>query len=452
MDKISNHDAIRRWAEEAKSVSHISAVVCDLNGVLRGKKAPIKDIEKIIRGSFKLPLSTLLLDIWGRDVMQSGQVLETGDVDGVLAPTSRGIIPVSWGVSPTALFPLSMNRFNGEPYEGDARQVLASIVQQYKSRDMTPVCAMELEFYLYKPADAGKGLSAPGGGRAVAAASLYDLNELEHVSPIIEETYAVCARLGIPVGATISEGGAGQFEINLVHQSDALRAADDALLLKQIVKGVAKKHGLAATFMATPFGDDAGNGLHLHVSILNGAGENVFDNGKPEGSKQLRHAIGGLLEALPTSMLVFAPHANSYRRLREGTHAPTKCNWGYDNRTAAIRVPSGSNTSRRIEHRVAGADANPYLVMAVILGAMLNGLEEKTPLGAPAHGNAYESGSANLPNSWQDAISAFATSSMMRKIFNDLLVDAFTACKRQELETLAAIVPPAEIEAYLETV
>lgn len=452
MNESSTHSAILDWAAQEKSITHISAVLCDLNGVYRGKKTPLEDVRKIVEGGFKLPLSTLFLDVWGRDALRSGQVLETGDIDGVLQPTDCGILPLPWGATPTALLPLSMFRSDGAPYEADPRQALAQILRRYQSKGMTPVCALELEFYLYKPAPEKGGLAAPGGGRAIAANALYDLNELEQVSPFIDDVYLSCAEMGVPAGAVISEGGAGQFEINLGHRANALRAADDGQLLKQIVKGVAAKHGLAATFMAKPYGDEAGNGLHLHVSVLNEAGDNIFDDSAKDGSQQLQYAVGGLLTALPHTMLVFAPHANSYRRLRSGSHAPTKCSWGYDNRTTAIRIPSGSNSSRRFEHRVAGADANPYLVMAAVLGAALYGMENCITPPAPVQGNAYDSDGTDIPSSWDEAIAAFSESQLAREIFSDLLVDVFSACKRQELETFAKTVPVAELEAYLETV
>ena len=183
-------------------------------------------------------------------------------------------------------------------------------------------------------------------------------------------------RWDIPADTAISETGLGQFEINLMHSDDALRAADDTWLFKMMVKGLARRHGFAASFMAKPYPEYSGNGLHTHFSLLDRDGNNVFDNGGPEGTTMLHNAVAGCLAAMHDCTLIFAPHANSYDRLVPGMHAPTGIAWAYENRTAAVRIPSGSSAARRIEHRVAGGDVNPYLMLAAILGAALIGIED----------------------------------------------------------------------------
>ena len=429
--------------------SSVFAAVCDLNGVYRGKKAPGVDVEKIKQGDYKLPLSTLFLDIWGRDVIASGQVLETGDIDGVLAPTARGVLPTPWKGDRASIIPLSMQRQDGSLYLADPRNALSKVLDRYAAKGLTPVCAAELEFYLYR---------RPGGDDAApiafsdGASAMYSLDALEDIEPVLNDIDAAAAAMDIPVKAAISESGGGQFEINLGHRSDALSAADDAQLLKYVIRGVAKKHGLGATFMAKPFSGEAGDGMHLHVSVVDSKGANIFDDGSEEGAPALRHAIGGALQTLGDAMLIFAPHGNSYRRLRAGSHAPTTLTWGYDNRTAAIRVPSGPHSARRFEHRVAGADTNPYLVFAAILGAALDGIERKTDPGPAIVGDAYARGTEKLSCDWAQAIAAFDASPSMRAIFDPFLVSVFAACKRQEWDTLMNDIPPAEHKAYLRTV
>ena len=183
----------------------------------------------------------------------------------------------------------------------------------------------------------------------------------------LSDIYKACELQNIPADAAISENGCGQFEINLLHVDDPLKAGDDAIFFKRIVKSVARKHGMIASFMAKPYGEESGSGLHVHFSLLDSDGNNVFDDNGESGTDLLKYAVNGLISAMPESMLIFAPHYNSYRRLTPGTHAPTSAGWGYENRTAAIRIPGGDSKARRIEHRVAGADANPYLVLASIL-------------------------------------------------------------------------------------
>jgi glutamine synthetase len=246
--------------------------------------------------------------------------------------------------------------------------------------------------------------------------------------------------------------GCGQFELNFRHVADPLRAADDAQLFKYLVKGVAARHGFGATFMAKPYGDQAGSGLHVHVSLLDERGRNAFAGDTAEGSPLLRQAIAGLIADLPEAMLVFAPHFNSYRRVREGTHAPTQASWGYENRTTAIRIPAGRDEDRRIEHRVAGADANPYLVLATLLGSALRGVEEGLMAPPPLAGSGYEGDAPRLPTGWAEAIHRFEESEAMNAILGADLVRVFAATKRQERDLFAARLSPFEIETYLDLI
>jgi glutamine synthetase len=258
--------------------------------------------------------------------------------------------------------------------------------------------------------------------------------------------------MDIPADTAISEAGLGQFEINLMHQDDALRAADDAWLFKMLVKGMARRHGFAASFMAKPYEDYSGSGLHMHFSILDENGNNIFDDGGPRGTDTLRHAVGGCLAAMHDSTLVFAPHANSYDRLVPGAHAPTRICWAYENRTSAVRVPSGNPAARRIEHRVAGGDVNPYLTVAAILGAALMGIEDRIEPQAPITGNAYDLDLPQVPTDWGQAIEIFANSPLMPRIFPAELIRNLTLTKRQELHYMAELSPSEQVEIYLDTV
>ena len=232
---------------------------------------------------------------------------------------------------------------------------------------------------------------------------------------------------------------------------DPLAAADHALFFKRFVKGIARKYGLAASFMAKPFLDRAGNGFHVHFSLLDANGDNVFNNGGSEGSELLRHAVGGLLDLMRASALVFAPHRNSYRRLQPNAHAPTEVTWGYETRHAAIRIPGGPPAARRIEHRVAGADANPYLVLAAVLGAALHGIENRIEPPQPMVA-APDGTGATLPHDWKNAIAAFEASTGLARVFDPILRDHFIGMKKQELQIFSRQISPFEHETYLETV
>ena len=257
---------------------------------------------------------------------------------------------------------------------------------------------------------------------------------------------------GIPADAAISENGAGQFEINMRHVDDPLRAADDAVLFKRLVRGIARKHGFAATFMAKPYGDLAGSGFHVHFSLVDENGVNVFDNGGEEGTPLMLNAVAGLLATMQQNTLTFAPHENSYRRLLPGAHAPTNVAWGYENRTAAIRIPGGDHRARRIEHRVAGADANPYLVLTSILGGALLGIEQDMQPVAPITGDAYTMKLDNLPLDWATAIDAFRKGPDVPGLFSARLQTMMVECKTQELRKFARQVTHFEYDTYLEIV
>ena len=441
------------WLDSQTEIRSLRAAVCDLNGVMRGKRIPVEQAEKVLAGGLRMPLSVVGVDIWGEDIVNSPLVFATGDADGLCEPIGRGILPMDWTAEPTALIPLWLREENGTSFGGDPRRALAGIVERFRGHGLTPVVAMELEFYLYDPAEQRPVAPvSPVTGKRLDADSVLSIDELDDFGSFFRDVYAACAQQGVPADSAIAENGIGQFEINLMHVDDPLRAADDAVLFKRIVKGVARKHGFAASFMAKPYGGRSGSGLHVHFSLLDEKGRNVFDNGRDDGSDTLRHAVGGLIDAMAETTLLFAPHANSYRRLRPGTHAPSAAAWGYENRTVAVRIPGGSPKARRIEHRVAGADANPYLVLAGILAGALVGIERQTTPPAPVTGDAYALHFKSLPPDWASAIDAFAAGQIVSDTLPPMLRDMLVACKRQELQTFAAQVTDFEYETYLDMV
>ncbi len=440
------------WLKARPEIKNLRVGLCDLNGIMRGKLIPVHQAEKALSGGLRIPLSTTSVDIWGNDIADSRLVYETGDGDGILEWTGRDILPMDWMDQPTGLIPLWMHEENGTPFSADPRQALAAVLDKYAELGLTPVVATELEFYLVDPNQTRPmAPKSPKTGKQLSANAVLSVDEIDHFDGFFNDVYAACATMGVPADAAIAEGGAGQFEINLIHRDDALQAADDAMLFKRIVKGTARKHNLTASFMSKPYAERAGNGLHIHYSLLDKNGSNVFDNGSEQGSKIMQHAVAGLLEAMQESTLIFAPHLNSYRRLQPQTHAPTTICWGYENRHAAIRIPGGSPVARRIEHRVAGADANPYLVLAAILGAALEGIKSKNIPGAPIDGDNFSTDLPQLPSSWDAAIAKFENGKVLPQIFSPLMLDLFTNCKKQEADVFAAQVTDFEFSTYLET-
>ena len=449
----SGLEVAERWLADNPGIDHVTAAVADINGTLRGKRLPRVQVIKAMKGGLRMPPSTLGVDIWGRDVLDNALVFETGDADGILEPTGRGPLPVGWVEPPTALLPLWMANEDGSPFAGDPRRALADIAGRYQRLGLTSVTATELEFYLVDPKKGRpRPPRSPVNGERLAFDGVLSAGEIDAFAPFLDDVYAAAEASAIPADTAIAEGGCGQFEINLLHVADPLKAADDALFFKHLVKGIARQHDLAASFMAKPYGDQAGSGFHIHFSLLNDAGDNVFDNGGDEGSEILQNAVGGLLAAMGESTLLFAPHLNSYRRLRKGTHAPTALAWGYENRTTAIRIPGGAQAARRIEHRVAGADANPYLVMSAVLGAALIGIERKLTPPAPTGGDAYALDLPALPPDWPSATAAFERGELIGEILNPTLHGMIAACKRQEIERFADHVTEFEYQSYMETV
>ncbi|MFN0113448.1 MAG: glutamine synthetase family protein [Paracoccaceae bacterium] len=444
---------MKDWLRKHPQVRTIRVAAADLNGQPRGKRIPSRFADKVATDGTRFPFSVLNLDIWGEDIEDSPLLFDSGDADGVLKPTERGFLPMPWLEAPTALLPIWMFHEDGRPYEGDPRHALAHVVSRYHKRGLTPVVAMELEFFLID--DSGKTLQvppSPRSGKRRKAAEILSIRALDAFDTFFTDLYDACEAMDIPGDTASSEAGLGQFEINLMHQDDALRAADDAWLFKLLVKGLARRHGFAASFMAKPYPEYSGNGLHTHFSVLDEAGRNVFSNGGPEGSDILKHAIAGCLHAMNDSALIFAPHLNSYERLIPEAHAPNQVCWAYENRTAAIRVPSGNPSSRRIEHRVAGGDVNPYLMLAAILGAALNGIEAAIDPPPPITGNAYALDLPTIPDTWGGAIDTFEKSKIMPKIFSKELIRNYVQTKRQEMHYMAELSPMEQTEIYLDTV
>ncbi len=444
---------MKNWLRKNPHVRTIRVAAADLNGQPRGKRVPTRFADKVTTEGTRFPFSVLNLDIWGEDIDDSPLVFDSGDRDGVLKPTERGFLPMPWLETPSALLPIWMFHEDGRPYEGDPRHALRAVLDRFKARGLTPVCAVELEFFLID--DSGRNLQipiSPRSGKRRKAAETLSIRALDQFDSFFTDLYDACEEMDIPADTAISEAGLGQFEINMMHCDDALRAADDAWLFKMLVKGLARRHGFAASFMAKPYEDYPGSGLHTHFSVLDQSGKNVFDNGGPEGTDLMKSAVAGCISAMPGSALVFAPHLNSYDRLVPGNHAPTGVSWAYENRTSSIRIPSGSSSARRIEHRVSGGDVNPYLMLAAVLGAAITGIEDGATPPPPVTGNAYDADLPQIPDNWQAAIDAFESDPYVARIFAPEMIRNLVLTKRQELHYMQELTPEERVIIYLDTV
>ena len=438
------------FLEASGDLHTVEVVLADTNGVLRGKWLPGSALEKIYDGGVQLPFSLFGLDVWGREVEKTGLHIETGDKDASCRPVPGTLVSVPWANRPTAQVLLSCYDSEGGPFLADPRHVLARLMQRLAEKGLSATAAFELEFYLFDDENPEVAQPRPVFSTELGPArqNMYALADLEALQPLVDDIRAGADAQGIMADAAVSEAAPGQFEVNLHHRSDALAAADDAVLLRRLVQGVARKHGMKASFMAKPFNDWPGNGMHVHVS-LDGTDGNIFAD--PEtGEKALRHCVSGLLDTMPQAQALFISTFNGYRRMQPGSYAPTAICWGHDNRSVAVRVPSAEGKARRIEHRIAGADANPYLVLAGILAGMLAGLDNQKEPPAPVAGNAYEQEAFTELSPWMDeAIDAFERSALMKAALGTEMHKVFTAIKRDELAAFGREISQLERETYL---
>jgi glutamine synthetase len=436
--------------EQHPDVEMVEAFIVDVNGVLRGKWVPRKNAAKAFDAGLQLPLSAFAPDIWGNNVPTTGLITQTGDNDGTCLAVPESLKIVPWLEEPTAQVLLTM------PFFGDPRQVLARVLALYKKEGLTPVVAAELEFYLLDTKPDEKGAPqpplSPRNGKRSTSAQTYSMGETGDFRKVLSEITRFCEAQDIPADTTISENGPAQYEINLHHVPDALLAADHAVLLKRAVKGTAQRNGMAATFMAKPYGDKSGSGMHVHFSILDKKGHNIFAGKDAKGAPALRHAVGGLLATMSESTAILAPNANSYRRFQAGSAAPTKITWGYDNRSTSLRIPKSDIKDTRIEYRVCGADVNPYLALAVILGGALHGIKKKINPPAPVKGNAYDAKAHALPTTWKSALAGFESSKFIDRYLGTDYKKLYLACKRQEKTIINRQVSSVEHDAYLRDV
>jgi glutamine synthetase len=455
LDSLDPHSSLAPVTPRSNHApSVLEAFVVDVNGIARGKWVPAERIPEVMQKGVALPRSVYALDVWGCDVPEAGLAVGTGDPDGTCMPVEGTLLPVTWLTRPTTQLLLSMIEPDGTPYFADPRGVLGRVCQQFKAARLTPVMATELEFYIIDrrrtPRDPVSPPSSHEGRWNGWQTQVLSIAELHSFEPLLADIFHACERQNLPADTVVRENGPGQYEVNLNHVADPMIAADHAFLLKRIVKGVARQHGLDATFMAKPYGHLAGSGMHVHMSILDESGRNIMagENGAP--TDRLRHVVGGMLHTLADTMLLLAPHANSYRRLTPGGHAPTNLTWGLDNRSAAIRVITAGRATR-VEHRVAGADCNPYLAVAGILAGAMHGLRREIDPGRPIEGEERD-GHAYLPVNWDDAIDEFDASEVLAEYLGADYQDLYSACKRQEQAEFRRRVTDVEYDAYLQSV
>ncbi|WP_312402575.1 glutamine synthetase family protein [Rhizobium sp.] len=433
---------------------HTEILLVGMNGDLRGKRIPKSKEKKVWDGLVRLPSSTQSLDIWGDDNDDiTGLSLTIGDPDGQCVPDPRSTAPMPWGPEGSTQVLATMHEMDGSPSFMDPRAILASLLKRFDERGLTPVVATELEFYVMqddwretgrpRPPEKLMYKDQPNGFQ------LYDMGAVDALDEYLQ-TVRHWARLqDIPADATTAEFGPGQFEINLLHRADALAAADDCIYLKRIAEQAARKFGMKSTCMAKPYGDQAGSGLHVHASIIDRDGNNILD-AKGGDPVKLKSATAGMLKTMRDAQLIFAPFANSYRRFQPGSFAPVDIDWGFGHRGTAVRIPDANGPAARVEHRVAGADANPYLLLTAILGGMLMGLNEVLDPGpATEPGQEPLEGTKRLTHDFLTAVEDFSVSPFIKDVFGERYRKLYGDTKRKEAITYLRTVSDFDYQTYL---
>ena len=449
-------DEANRFLSEHPEVQFVDLLIADMNGVVRGKRIDRSNLLKVYDKGINLPASLFALDIQGPTVESSGLGLDIGDADRVCYPIPGTLCLEPWQRRPTAQLLMTMHEMEGAgPFFADPREVLRRVVQRFTDMGLTVCAAFELEFYLIDQENVNgrpQPPRSPISGKRPQAVQVYSIDDLDEYADCLRDILDGAHIQGIPADAIVKESAPAQFEVNLNHVADPLKACDYAVLLKRLIKNTAYDHEMDTTFMAKPYPGQAGNGLHVHISLLDRDGNNIFAAEDPLASDALRHAIGGVLEILPASMAFLCPNVNSYRRFGSQFYVPNAPSWGLDNRTVALRVPTGNPDALRIEQRVAGADANPYLLMAALLAGVHHGLTRRIEPGAPIEGNSYEQLEQSLPNNLRDALRTLDDSEILARYISPEYVDLFVACKEHELEEFEHSISDLEYNWYLHTV
>jgi len=438
----------------------LELLIPDLNGILKGKRVRPNDFEKSCKGGFVFCAGATLLTTLGETVSGIPYGENDGDPDLPAELVAGSFAPVPWARKPLGQALFRVLAEDGSNFFADPRAVLENALRPLQKMGLTPVVATELEFYLLDANSDEIKVGAPtipGTNRTQPGTQVYHPDDLFEVEEFLDDVYAWCEAQNVPAEAAISEYSPGQFEINLHHVDDAVLACDHAVLLKRIIKAAARKHGFIACFMAKPFEEDAGCGLHIHMSIVDKNAKNYFSQDKeamslPPFPARLRHAVGGLLKIMPEATLIGAPNANSYRRLRPDMFAPVEPNWGVNHRAVSVRIPESDASNLRFEHRTSGADANPYLVMAGVVAGVHYGIRNKIDPGVMVEQGAHIVPKLKIPNRWEAAIDKFSGSKILPDYLGKDYCRYYALNRRAEAEKFHNAVSQLDYDWYLRAV
>lgn len=432
----------------------IDAVLIDMCGIARGKRIPVGELPTLFAQGLPVTASLYALDATGDQLDIMGRGFSDGDPDGKAIPVPGTVAPMPWAGPEHGQVLLYLDEPDNSADMIDPRNILATVVAAYAARGLTPVVACELEFYLIDKQRTVNGYpqppSLPGTDRRDRLNQVYSFDTLDYFGELLGRLQDWAELQAIPTSAASAEFAPAQFEVNLEHQPSALRAADHAALFRRLVKSAAIHNGMEASFHPKPYPDQAGSGFHVHISLLDDKGRNIFAGRGQRGSDALQHAIGGLCAALPETMAICVPNISGFRRFQPDLFVPLSACWGYNNRSVAVRVPPGADAARRLEHRVACADANPYLLLAALLAGILYGLDKAADPGPAITGRAAGyADSAKLPLTPWDALATLEKATVLPRYLPPTYLAFYAEAKRRELEKFITAPSAREYAWYL---
>ena len=440
------------FVKQHKKIKYLDVILGDLSGIIRGKRIPISDADKIFKSGVQFCYSTFLLDTSGYCPDAEGRGFTDGDPDANYYPVKNTLSIIPWHKDNVAQALITIQDDSRYSSIVDPRNVLAKVWDNFSKLKLYPRVAFELEFYLIKRRNKLDENPTPPiskrNKRQAEGTQVYGMSELDDFYDFLEEINKFCKIQNIPASTASSEFAPGQFEINLNSTTDLLKAADDSVLLRRLVKETAIKHGYEATFLSKPYLGEAGSGMHLHLSLYDNNKKNVFSKNKLK-NKNLLHAIGGLQKTMYECMAIFAPNINSYRRFLPDQFVPVNSSWGPNNRSVAFRIPVSNEEGTRIEHRVAGAEANAYLVLSSILSGIMHGFKNKITPDKPRIDNACDNPDKEMPLNINDALTKLENSKVMNKYLTKEYVKIYVDLKRKEQESFHSEISNTELKWYL---
>ncbi len=446
-----------RYLEQYPETRFLEPLMPVINGILRGKRLGVDDFYKAFGQGLNFCGSATLMDSQGRTLDSIPYGSSDGDPDVMALAVPGSLAPVPWAKTPTGQFLMEMVELDGSPYPWDSRNILRHAMQPLQELGLHPVLATELEFYLVGH-DGEKFIPRvpriPGSDLPQGGPQFSMIDDLYDVDEFINDLLTICGEQNIPANTALSEYASGQYEVNLHYVDDPVLACDHAVLLKRAIKASARRNGLAATFMAKPFAGISGSGMHVHVSMLDDDGNNIFAGTSADGefSNKLRHAIGGLGELMAQSMAIFAPNANSYRRFAPNAYVPSTPSWGPNHRDVALRIPLSPAAGTRGEVRVAGADSNPYLVVASILAGIHHGISQQCDPGKMVQQSESIEHVVTLPIRWSTALDVFDAGTILPGYLGEEYHKLFSLCRREEEGNFNAQIPAKDYDWYLRAV